>query len=68
MKVDPRSLVAVILALLVAGAILGPIGARVMDPAGTPTLPETVTAGLVDLLKVITGGLIMWLGNRKETP
>jgi hypothetical protein len=61
-----RGWVAIILALVVAGALLGVVGARVMQPLDAPPLPDKVVDGMVGLLGVIAGGLILWLGGRKE--
>jgi len=61
-----RPVVAMGLTVIVGIAIIGPIGVRIVDPTGTPSLPESVVSGLVDLLKVITGGLIAWLSRTDD--
>jgi len=61
-----RPVVALSLTVIIGVAIIGPIVVRMLDPNGTQTLPESVVAGLVDLLKVITGGLIAWLSRTDD--
>lgn len=63
---NPRSIVAVLLAITVCLTILLPIVARLFG--AVEQLPEQVIAGLARLIDVIAGGVIVWLAGKESTP
>jgi hypothetical protein len=61
-----RSIVAIVFAVTISLAVLLPILSRVLDPAGAPALPESVSGGLVRLVDMMIGSLATLLGLAPE--